>query len=952
MPDSRVMNKVLQLLLLVVAGAVQSATVERVVGKASARPGAHLAEGAAFSTGQKSRAKLAGDAGFLITGSNTEVRLTKNGGVALDRGLVLVGSDPAARRRSIPVSMPNFRMRVTGTVLALYLPGRWVKFICREGTVEIALQSLLGESVTLQAGDELLVQPTAKALPSPVQVDLGRLADTSTLTVSGGTASLSTFSDTVGTVQLVSGSITGSTGILTSTTAHDVRSGSVSAILGGTAGLTKTTAGTVSLTAANTYTGTTAVKAGTLQLTGGNNRIAPAGGVALGDVGSSGTLILGDAGGSSNQTLTSLTTAGDGGKVVGGNASVSILTTNIISGTSFYAGVLGGVGANENNLALSKTGAGTMELGLGSSYTGGTSVAAGTLKLSASSAAGTGALTLSAGSVISGSGTTQSNSIVIGTATSSQTVFGATTTLVGWDFNGQTGFGPSPLSASSVVGAGLTGTPSLTRGSGVTTTGGSSNGWGGDGWDISNTTAASAIAANDFASFSLTVSANNALNLDGFSAYNVRRSGTGPTTGLWQYQVGGGSFVDIGSPITWGGTTSSAGNPEAQIDLASIPALQGLLAGSVITFRVVNYGSTGAAGSWYLNNFQTGNDFAINGKVGTVNFIPASGSGTLGIDTGGITTFSGPVTVNNTASLTAASGGTASFTNVISGPGSITKTGAGDVVLSASNTYTGTTTISEGALTLSGNGALADTSSVNLTSNTSSFSIAAISALSEGVASLSGVAGSQVNLGSKTLITVGDADATFSGVADGAGGITKQGTGKLTLNGVNTYTGTTTVLGGGTLLLGADSTLNVGSKMTLSGGTLAAGGKTNSLGEFSQTTGVNIIDFAAGDGNLTFNSTGTWSGTLSVWNYTGAIWAGGTDKLFFASSSLSNEQLSMIQFFTGSGTGAIGSGSSFLGTELVPVPEPGAMLTGLLLLGLVGYRERKPCLRRRAVGQG
>ena len=176
------MNKVLQLLLLVVAGAVQSATVERVVGKASARPGAHLAEGAAFSTGQKSRAKLAGDAGFLITGSNTEVRLTKNGGVALDRGLVLVGSDPAARRRSIPVSMPNFRMRVTGTVLALYLPGRWVKFICREGTVEIALQSLLGESVTLQAGDELLVQPTAKALPSPVQVDLGRLADTSTLT--------------------------------------------------------------------------------------------------------------------------------------------------------------------------------------------------------------------------------------------------------------------------------------------------------------------------------------------------------------------------------------------------------------------------------------------------------------------------------------------------------------------------------------------------------------------------------------------------------------------------------------------------------------------------------------------------------------------------------------------------------------------------------------------------
>lgn len=134
------------------------------------------------------------------------------------------------------------------------------------------------------------------------------------------------------------------------------------------------------LQTANTYTGGTWIKEGSIILQSGNDRLAATGTVTLGDTATTGKLVIGESGAARNQTLAGLVTSGLGGSVVGAHATNnSLLTLNIASGTNTFGGVLGGGSGNENNLALTKSGNGTLELTNTSTYTGATTVSAGTL---------------------------------------------------------------------------------------------------------------------------------------------------------------------------------------------------------------------------------------------------------------------------------------------------------------------------------------------------------------------------------------------------------------------------------------------------------------------------------------------------------------------------------------------------------------------------------------------
>ncbi|MGO9109215.1 MAG: hypothetical protein ACLP9L_08285 [Thermoguttaceae bacterium] len=125
---------------------------------------------------------------------------------------------------------------------------------------------------------------------------------------------------------------------------------------------------------------------------------------------------------------------------------------------------------------------------------------------------------------------------------------------------------------------------------------GASNAWGGDNWA---STSSAGISGNEYITFGFTVSAGYSTSLSSISL-NYRHSSTGPSNGYWQYQVNAGSWGLIGDFSDEFSSTSSSGAAITPISLTWISALQNLPAGSVVDFRLVPYGATSTAGTWYV----------------------------------------------------------------------------------------------------------------------------------------------------------------------------------------------------------------------------------------------------------------------------------------------------------------------------------------------------------------
>jgi hypothetical protein len=112
-------------------------------------------------------------------------------------------------------------------------------------------------------------------------------------------------------------------------------------------------------------------------------------------------------------------------------------------------------------------------------------------------------------------------------------------------------------------------------------------------------------------------------------------------------------------------------------------------------------------------------------------------------------------------------------------------------------------------------------------------------------------------------------------------------------------------------------------------------------------TANSVIDFAnlSGISSLTFSSIGGLSTyTLSVYDWNGTTARGTTSTTggvgqttsLIDLGGLTASQLSNISFYSGFGTGFLGTGV-FSGNQIIPVPEPRVVISSLFLLGwLIG----------------
>ncbi|QQE12597.1 autotransporter-associated beta strand repeat-containing protein [Planctomycetota bacterium] len=192
-------------------------------------------------------------------------------------------------------------------------------------------------------------------------------------------------------------------------------------------------------------------------------------------------------------------------------------------------------------------------------------------------------------------------------------------------------------------------------------------------------------------------------------------------------------------------------------------------------------------------NTYSGGTTLTEGGI-TVGSVTALGDGTLTVSGASVLsagassiTLDNAITLN--AGLTISGDNDLTLTKVISdgtSSGALAKTGAGTLILSGTNTYTGGTTLSAGGLTVGDDDALGD----------GSLTVGGASELSAGASSVT--LGNAVTLNDDLTIS-GTNDLTLDGViSDGAsiGSLTKTGSGTLTLTGTNTYTGGTTLSGG------------------------------------------------------------------------------------------------------------------------------------------------------------
>jgi outer membrane autotransporter protein len=832
-------------------------------------------------------------------------------------------------------------------------------FTLQSGSLNNAGVSTYTGSTTIDSGAPLLLSGGGSIANSSVVVDNG-IFDIASTTAGTSIVNLTG-----------SGKVNLGSQTLTITNASGIFSGVLAdggiALPLATGGSLTIAAGSETLTGTNTFTGATTINGGaTLQLGAGGTT-----GTVAGNVVDNG-LVQFNYGGSviSNNTFSGSgavevvagtvvetgfggvsgnVTIDPGATLQWGNAGVGLLSgANIVDNGAFVID-FGGSGLGSG---IPVTGTGSLEIKSGNvafaaanTYTGTTTIDSGALFAlnSAGSISNSSLVTDNGTFDISGEPAGTSITTLAGTGGVSLGAQTLTITNASGTFGGvlaDGGITPGTGGGLTIAGGtqALTGTNTFTGN--TTINGGATLALGAGG---TTGTVAGNVVDNGLVQFNYGGSVISNNTFSGSGAVEVV-AGTVVETGFGG--VSGNVTIDPGATLQWGnagvGVLSGANivdNGAFVIDFGTSGLGSGIPVIGTGSLEIKSGNVAFAAANTYTGTttIDSGALFALNGTGSISNSSLVTDNGTFDISgtTAGtsITTLAGTGGVSlgaQTLTITNASG---TFGGVLADGGITPGTGggltiaAGSETLTGANTYTGPTTVDSGATLHAGS-----TSAFGILSavQVNATALLDLNNFSLTLGSLAG-AGS-VTLGSATLTTNGNnASTLFSGVISGSGGLTKAGTGVLTLSAVNTYTGPTTI-NAGTLQMGAANALTASTDVTV------ASGATFALNNFNQTIGS-----LAGAGNVTLgsatlstnadNASTTFSGVMSG---TGGLTKIGTGTLILTGAStysgvtlvnggvldvngsIANSAVTVNQTATLKGTGTVGAITAGNGATVAP----------------------------------
>ncbi len=736
-------------------------------------------------------------------------------------------------------------------------------------------------------------------------------------------------SSNTGTLQFTGGNDSSTKGFTLATSgtgAFDVTTGAttltLSGVVTGSGALTKLGAGTLTLSGTNTYNGTTTINNGTLSVStlangGSNSNIGSSSSAAANLILNGGTLAYTGAAVTSNrsfslQSSSSIDASGSGALnfsdtgSIGFNSGTAAKTLTLSGNNTGNNTIAAIIGNNTGATSLTKNGTGTWLLSGTNTYTGTTTVNAGTLRAGAA-AGGQAFGSLSAvttadvaGATLDLNGFNQTiGSLAGGGITGGNVTLGGATLTFGGD-DSSTDYGGVISGNGSITKVG-NGTFSITNNNafGVTT-------------GTTITVSAGTLQLGNGGPAGRLNPPSNVINnaTYGWNGSDVRAQGATSVisgTGLF-LKRGNGTYTLSGNNSYSGGTTIEAGTLQINnvsaigstsgtltvnggtLDLNNFDTTVGNLTGTGGTItsnvtgnRTLTIGQGNGTGGNYQGVIANGTGTTALTKVGTgtITFSGANtytglttvSAGTLQIGNGGLTgalSTSSAITNNGTLAFSRTNTITqgTDFASVIAGTGGVTNLSSGVLLLNGTNTYTGATLVSAG--TIRAGAAAGGQAFGNLSAVTTADVAGALLELnnfSQTIGSLAGggTTGGNVTLGNATLTTGGgNASTSYAGVISGtSGSLIKTGTGNFTLTNNSTYTGATTI-SAGILEIGSGGTS--GSIASTSGVTNNAAliyNRSNAITAGYATSGNGTVT-QAGTGTTTFTANNTYTGTTTV----------------------------------------------------------------------------------------